>query len=38
LGPDFIADVVNACANFPDQPTERTRTRRKAQVFRISNA
>jgi hypothetical protein len=38
LGSDFIADVMNACAKFPDQSTEKTRTRRKAQVLRFSNA
>jgi len=38
LGSDFIADVMNACAKFPDQFTDKTPTRRKGQVLRFSNA
>jgi Zn-dependent peptidase ImmA (M78 family)/DNA-binding XRE family transcriptional regulator len=37
LGSDFIADIMNACAKFPDQSPNTTRTRRKAQVVRFSN-
>jgi Zn-dependent peptidase ImmA (M78 family)/transcriptional regulator with XRE-family HTH domain len=38
LNPDFIADVMSACAKSPDQPAGKAPSRPKAEVIRFSNA
>ena len=38
LNPDFIADVMSACATSPDQPAGKAPSRPKGEVLRFSNA